>query len=306
MIVQFGGQTPLNLASDLEAHGVNIIGTSPSMIDAAEDRNLFRSILERTDLKQPDNRIANSQEQAYELAGEIGFPILLRPSFVLGGRGMFIVYDMQEMKNIIREVFDAAPGKPVLLDKFLEDAYELDVDCICDGETSVIGGILQHVEFAGVHSVMQDGNATSYTFQRYFRESTQSDPCTRRELQVVGLMNVQYAIKNDELFIIEVNPRASRTVPFVSKAIGVPLAKLAARVMAGKTQSPQIHKRNYSSLLGGQRIGFPIWSFYKNNAKPRNALYRRSYGHRQGSRCRLRKVTDGGKTKSTRQRRCIY
>ncbi|MEC7609456.1 MAG: carbamoyl-phosphate synthase large subunit, partial [Verrucomicrobiota bacterium] len=235
VIVQFGGQTPLNLASDLEAHGVNIIGTSPSMIDAAEDRNLFRSILERTDLKQPDNRIANSQEQAYELAGEIGFPILLRPSFVLGGRGMFIVYDMQEMKDIIREVFDAAPGKPVLLDKFLEDAYELDVDCICDGETSVIGGILQHVEFAGVHSgdaaMVMPPHTLSKDILEKVRKATHA---LARELQVVGLMNIQYAIKDEELFIIEVNPRASRTVPFVSKAIGIPLAKLAARVMAGE------------------------------------------------------------------------
>ncbi|MEC8649310.1 MAG: carbamoyl-phosphate synthase large subunit [Verrucomicrobiota bacterium] len=235
VIVQFGGQTPLNLASDLEAHGVNIIGTSPSMIDAAEDRNLFRSILERTDLKQPDNRIANSQEQAYELAGEIGFPILLRPSFVLGGRGMFIVYDMQEMKDIIREVFDAAPGKPVLLDKFLEDAYELDVDCICDGETSVIGGILQHVEFAGVHSgdaaMVMPPHTLSKDILEKVRKATHA---LARELQVVGLMNIQYAIKDEELFIIEVNPRASPTVPFVSKAIGIPLAKLAARVMAGE------------------------------------------------------------------------
>ena len=152
VIVQFGGQTPLNLASELEAHGVNIIGTSPSMIDAAEDRNLFRDILDRVGLKQPENRIANSLEEAYERAREIGFPILLRPSFVLGGRGMFIVYDMDEMKKIVRDVFDVAPGTPVLLDKFLEDAYELDVDCISDGENTVIGGMLQHVEFAGVHS----------------------------------------------------------------------------------------------------------------------------------------------------------
>ncbi|MFU8847156.1 MAG: carbamoyl-phosphate synthase large subunit [Opitutales bacterium] len=234
-IVQFGGQTPLNLASELEAHGVNIIGTSPAMIDAAEDRNLFRDILSRVDLKQPENRIAHSQEQAYELAGEIGFPILLRPSFVLGGRGMFIVYDMEEMKGIIREVFDAAPGKPVLLDKFLEDAYELDVDCISDGETTVIGGMLQHVEFAGVHSgdaaMVMPPHTLSAEMLDKVRVATYA---LAKELKVVGLMNVQYAIKDDELYIIEVNPRASRTVPFVSKAIGVPLAKLAARVMAGE------------------------------------------------------------------------
>lgn len=238
VIVQFGGQTPLNLASDLEAHGVNIIGTSPSMIDAAEDRDLFRKILDRIDLKQPKNRIAHSQEQAYELAGEIGFPILLRPSFVLGGRGMFIVYDIGEMKAIVRDVFEVAPGKPVLLDQFLEDAYELDVDCISDGETAVIGGMLQHVEFAGVHSgdaaMVMPPHTLSDAMLEKVREATYA---LARELEVIGLMNVQYAIKDDELFIIEVNPRASRTVPFVSKAIGVPLAKLAARVMAGEKLS---------------------------------------------------------------------
>ncbi|PXA04996.1 carbamoyl phosphate synthase large subunit [Coraliomargarita sinensis] len=234
-IVQFGGQTPLNLATELEAHGVNIIGTSPAMIDAAEDRHLFREILTRVDLKQPKNRIANSQEQAYELAGEIGFPILLRPSFVLGGRGMFIVYDMDEMKGIIREVFDAAPGTPVLLDQFLEDAFELDVDCISDGETTVIGGMLQHVEFAGVHSGDAAMVMPPHTLSKEMLEKVRTASyALARELKVIGLMNVQYAVKDDELYIIEVNPRASRTVPFVSKAIGVPLAKLAARVMAGE------------------------------------------------------------------------
>lgn len=238
VIVQFGGQTPLNLASQLEAHGVNIIGTSPSMIDAAEDRNLFRNILDKIGLQQPKNRIANSQEEAYELAGEIGFPILLRPSFVLGGRGMFIVYDMLEMKQIIREVFDVAPGKPVLLDQFLEDAYELDVDCISDGETTLIGGMLQHVEFAGVHSGDAAMVMPPHTLSEAILEKVRTASYDlARELQVVGLMNIQYAIKNDELFIIEVNPRASRTIPFVSKAIGVPLAKLAARVMAGEKLS---------------------------------------------------------------------
>jgi len=235
-IVQFGGQTPLNLASELEAHGVNIIGTSPSMIDAAEDRNRFREILDRIDLKQPDNRIANSEEEVYELAGEIGFPILLRPSFVLGGRGMFIVYNMDEMKQIVREVFDVAPGKPVLLDKFLEDAYELDVDCISDGETTVIGGMLQHVEFAGVHSGDAAMVMPPHTLDAELLETVRKATyALAKELDVVGLMNIQFAVKDNELYIIEVNPRASRTIPFVSKAIGVPIAKLAARVMAGET-----------------------------------------------------------------------
>ena len=235
VIVQFGGQTPLNLASELESHGVNIIGTSPSMIDAAEDRDQFRDILDRIGLKQPENRIAHSLDQAYELADEIGFPILLRPSFVLGGRGMFIVYDIEEMRKIVREVFDVAPGTPVLLDKFLEDAFELDVDCISDGETTVIGGMLQHVEFAGVHSgdaaMVMPPHTLSPSMLETVRDASYA---LAKELKVIGLMNVQYAIKDDELYIIEVNPRASRTVPFVSKAIGVPLAKYAARIMAGE------------------------------------------------------------------------
>jgi len=235
-IVQFGGQTPLNLAQELEAHGVNIIGTSPKSIDLAEDRESFKNILDQVGLQQPDNRIALSLEEAYEMAGEIGFPILLRPSFVLGGRGMFIVYDMKELKDVIREAFDAAPGKPVLLDKFLEDAIEIDVDCISDGKTTVIGGMLEHVEFAGVHSgdaaMVMPPHTIGKAMRKRIRESTYA---LAEALEVVGLMNVQYAVKGDELYVLEVNPRASRTVPFVSKAIGIPLAKLAAQVMAGAT-----------------------------------------------------------------------
>ncbi len=235
VIVQFGGQTPLNLATELSKNGVKIIGTSPEMIDAAEDRDQFRTILEELNLKQPANRIAHSREEAYLAAESIGFPVLLRPSFVLGGRGMFIVYNLEEMRNIITEVFEAAPGKPVLIDKFLEDAYELDVDCISDQETTVIGGILQHVEFAGVHSgdaaMVMPPHTLSPDIIKTVRVATHA---LAKALKVIGLMNVQYAIKDDELFIIEVNPRASRTVPFVSKAIGQSLAKLAARVMAGE------------------------------------------------------------------------
>lgn len=234
-IVQFGGQTPLNLATQLAEKGVNIIGTSPEMIDAAEDRDQFRTILENLDLKQPKNRIAQSRDEAYQAAEEIGFPVLLRPSFVLGGRGMFIVYNLEEMRAIITDVFEAAPGKPVLIDKFLEDAYELDVDCISDQETTVIGGMLQHVEFAGVHSgdaaMVMPPHTLSPEMIETVRTATHA---LAKALEVVGLMNIQYAIKDDELFIIEVNPRASRTVPFVSKAIGCSLAKLAARVMAGE------------------------------------------------------------------------
>ncbi|MBN2235038.1 MAG: carbamoyl-phosphate synthase large subunit, partial [Opitutales bacterium] len=236
VIVQFGGQTPLNLASELSEYGINIIGTSHESIEKAEDREFFKNVLEKIGLKQPVNRTARSPEEAYEMAGAIGFPILLRPSFVLGGRGMFIVYDMDELKRVVREAFDVAPGKPVLLDKFLEDAIELDVDCISDGETVVIGGMLEHIEFAGVHSgdaaMVLPPHTLGKAMLDKVREATYA---LAKELKIIGLMNIQYAIKDGELYILEANPRASRTIPFVSKAIGVPLAKLAAKVMVGKT-----------------------------------------------------------------------
>ena len=233
-IVQYGGQTPLNLATGLQEAGVNVIGTSPESIDLAEDREKFKRILEEIGLKQPQNETAMHPDEAAEKAARIGYPILLRPSFVLGGRGMFIVYNEEELNGVVKEAFAVAPGKPVLLDKFLEEAIELDVDCISDGETSVVGGMLQHIEFAGVHSgdaamVMPPHDLS----KEMLDEVRQASYDLAKALKVIGLMNVQYAIKDGDLFLIEVNPRASRTVPFVSKAIGVPLAKLGARVMAG-------------------------------------------------------------------------
>ncbi|EDY84561.1 carbamoyl-phosphate synthase, large subunit [Verrucomicrobiia bacterium DG1235] len=237
-IVQYGGQTPLNLATELKANGVNIIGTSPESIDAAEDRELFKQILDETGLKQPDNKTVLNEKEAYEMADVVGFPLLLRPSFVLGGRGMFIVHTMDEMKAVIREAFDASPDKPVLLDKFLEDAIELDVDCISDGETSIIGGMLEHIEYAGVHSGDAAMVLPPHTLGKEMIETVrQASFRLAKALKVVGLMNIQFAIKDDELYVLEVNPRASRTVPFVSKAIGVPLAKVAAKIMTGKKLS---------------------------------------------------------------------
>jgi carbamoyl-phosphate synthase large subunit len=234
-IVQFGGQTPLNLASALKANGVNIIGTSPESIEAAEDRKLFAAILNKIGLRQPDNRTAMNETEAVAFAQEVGYPVLLRPSFVLGGRGMFILYSEDDLKAVVRQVFDVMPGKPVLIDKFLEDAIELDVDCLSDGETSVIGGILEHIEYAGVHSgdasMVMPPHTLGPSMLAAVRAATQA---LARELKVVGLMNVQFAIKDSQLYVLEVNPRASRTVPFVAKAIGVPLAKLAAQVMTGK------------------------------------------------------------------------
>ena len=234
VIVQFGGQTPLNLATALKANGVNIIGTSPESIEAAEDRKLFAKILDKVGLRQPANRTAMNEADALTAARELGFPVLLRPSFVLGGRGMFIVYSEEEFRAVVRQAFEVMPDKPVLIDDFLEDAIELDVDCISDGETSVIGGMLEHIEFAGVHSgdaaMVMPPHTLSPAMLETVRQATHA---LARELKVIGLMNVQFAIKDQQLYVLEVNPRASRTVPFVAKAIGVPMAKLAAKVMTG-------------------------------------------------------------------------
>src|SRR5690606_16426567 len=233
-IVQFGGQTPLNLASALKANGVNIIGTSPESIDVAEDRKLFAAVLDKLDLKSPAHRTAMNEEDALTFAREVGFPVLLRPSFVLGGRGMFIVYNEEEFKSVVRQAFEVMPGKPVLIDKFLEDAIELDVDCISDGDTSIIGGMLEHIEFAGVHSGDAAMVMPPHTLAPHMLDTVRrATHALAKELNVVGLMNIQFAIKDQQLYILEVNPRASRTVPFVAKAMGVPLAKLAAKIMTG-------------------------------------------------------------------------
>ena len=243
-IAQFGGQTPLNLALGLQKNGVNILGTSPQSIETAEDRKLFAAMLQKLKIPQPPNGIATNEAEALAVAKSLGYPILVRPSFVLGGRAMQIVYSDSELQHYMRFAVEASPERPVLVDQFLEDATEVDVDCIADvGQfendregTMVIGGILEHIEFAGVHSgdaamVLPPHTLSSKVIQ-IIREYTHA---MARELEVVGLMNVQYAVKGDAVYVLEVNPRASRTVPFVSKAIGVPLAKLAAKVMAGKT-----------------------------------------------------------------------
>jgi len=237
-IVQFGGQTPLNLAAALKANGVNIIGTSPESIEIAEDRKLFAAVIDKLKLRQPANRTAMSEGEVEAFAREVGYPVLLRPSFVLGGRGMFIAYSEEDLRAVTKQVFEVMPDKPVLIDQFLEDAIELDVDCLSDGETSVIGGMLEHIEFAGVHSGDAAMVIPPHTLgPEMLAEVRTATYALARELRVVGLMNIQFAIKDGQLFVLEVNPRASRTVPFVAKAIGVPLAMLAARVMAGMTLS---------------------------------------------------------------------
>ncbi len=234
VIVQFGGQTPLNLAADLERHGVPIIGTSPKSIEQAEDRKFFSELLDKLNLKQAEAGTATNEAEAILIANRITYPVLVRPSFVLGGRGMMIVYNDSELSRYMREAVIASPERPVLVDRFLNNATEVDVDCISDGETSVVGAIMEHIEQAGIHSGDSACVIPAFTLTDHIKaEITRAATDLARELKVIGLMNIQFAVKDEQLYVIEVNPRASRTVPFVSKATGVSLAKLAAKVMVG-------------------------------------------------------------------------
>jgi len=236
VFVQFGGQTPLNLASGLKAAGVPILGTQPESIETAEDRRLFADMLDKVGLRQTPNGSATNTEEAVAIARKIGYPALVRPSFVLGGRAMELVYNEEDLRRYMASAIEVTPDRPVLIDRFLEDAIEVDVDCISDGETTVIGAIMEHIEEAGIHS--GDSACVIPTFslsQKVLDEISTATKAMARELNVRGLMNVQFAVKGDNVYVLEVNPRASRTVPFVSKAIGVPFAKLAAKVMTGKS-----------------------------------------------------------------------
>jgi len=236
VIVQFGGQTPLNLAVPLANANVPILGTSPDSIDRAEDRKRFQQFLQKLNLLQPENGTAQTTEEALEIAARISYPVVVRPSYVLGGRAMRIVYNEKDLKAYMTSAIDVSPERPILIDKFLKDAIEVDVDAISDGETTVVGGIMQHIEEAGIHSgdsaCVLPPHTLSAALIEKIKEATYA---MAKELKVKGLMNVQYAIKGDILYVLEVNPRASRTVPFVSKATGIPLAKLATKVMLGKT-----------------------------------------------------------------------
>jgi carbamoyl-phosphate synthase large subunit len=236
VVVQFGGQTPLNLADGLKAAGVPIFGTQPESIETAEDRKLFAAMLDKLGLRQTPSGSAVSTDEAVKIATKIGYPVLVRPSFVLGGRAMELVYNEKDLRRYMANAIEVTPDRPVLVDRFLEDAIEVDVDCISDGETTVIGAIMEHIEEAGIHS--GDSACVIPTFslsQKVLDDISSATKAMARELNVRGLMNVQFAVKGEDVYVLEVNPRASRTVPFVSKAIGVPLAKLAAKIMAGKT-----------------------------------------------------------------------
>jgi len=236
VIVQFGGQTPLNLANALKRAGARIIGTSPESIDRAEDRESFKALLDKLGLRQPPNGIAVSSSQALDIAERIGYPVVVRPSYVLGGRAMEIVYDDEALAYYMAHAVKASPDHPVLIDKFLNDATELDVDAICDGRTVVIGGVMEHIEEAGVHSGDSACSLPPRSIKGAILDEVKRQ--TRElalELETVGLINIQFAIKGDQIYLLEVNPRASRTIPFVSKTIGAPLAQYAARVMAGKS-----------------------------------------------------------------------
>ena len=240
VIVQFGGQTPLKRAQDLEANGVPIIGTSPDMIDCAEDRERFQQMLHELGLKQPPNRTARTPEDAIRLAAEIGYPLVVRPSYVLGGRAMEIVHEQGDLERYMREAVKVSNDSPVLLDHFLNDATEVDVDALSDGNQVIVGGIMQHIEQAGVHSGDSACSLPPYTLSREIQDELRDQTeKMAKALNVCGLMNVQFAIQDGTVYVLEVNPRASRTVPFVSKATGLQLAKVAARCMAGRTLAEQ-------------------------------------------------------------------
>jgi carbamoyl-phosphate synthase large subunit len=263
VIVQYGGQTPLKLVRALEAEGVPIIGTSPDSIDLAEDRERFQQLINQLNLRQPPNRIARTTAEALHLAEEIGYPIVVRPSYVLGGRAMEIVYDPDELNNYMQEAVAISEDSPILLDHFLDNAIEIDVDAVCDGKTILIGGIMEHIEQAGIHSGDSACSLPPYALSPQMQMQIQIQmEQIAKALQVIGLVNAQFAIQDQTIYILEVNPRASRTVPFVSKATGLGLAQIAARCMVGKTLLEQgIKKMTIPNFYSVKEAVFPFAKF---------------------------------------------
>jgi carbamoyl-phosphate synthase large subunit len=263
VIVQYGGQTPLKLARALEAAGAQIIGTSPDSIDLAEDRERFQQLIHKIGLRQPPNRTARTADNALTLADQIGYPLVVRPSYVLGGRAMEIVYNQDELKKYMHQAVAVSNDSPVLLDRFLEDAIEVDVDAICDGEQVLIGGIMEHIEQAGVHSGDSACSLPPYGLSAMMQDQMR-EQMTRmaKALNVVGLVNAQFAIQNQSIYVLEVNPRASRTVPFVSKSTGLSLARIAARCMVGRSLAAQgITQECVPSYYSVKEAVFPFVKF---------------------------------------------
>ncbi|HHI82185.1 MAG TPA: carbamoyl-phosphate synthase large subunit, partial [Rhizobiales bacterium] len=262
VIVQYGGQTPLNLAARLEKEGVPILGTSPDAIDLAEDRDRFSKLLRRLKLTQPENGIAKTGAQAVKIATEIGYPVVIRPSYVLGGRAMEIVHDQASLERYISEAVVVSGKSPVLLDRYLSGAIEVDVDAICDGRKVHVAGIMEHIEEAGIHSGDSACSLPVHSLKKSLvREIERQTKSLALALNVRGLMNVQFAVKDDEIYILEVNPRASRTVPFVAKVTGDPVAKIAARVMAGEKLSTFGLKKKKLDHVAVKEAVFPFARF---------------------------------------------
>ena len=285
VIVQFGGQTPLNLAADLESHGVPIIGTSPKSIEQAEDRKFFSALLDKLNLKQAEAGTATNEVEAITIANRIGYPVLVRPSFVLGGRAMMIVYCDEELSRYMREAVTASPERPVLVDRFLDNATEIDVDCISDGETSVVGAIMQHIEQAGIHSGDSACVIPAFSLSEKIKtEIVRAAKDLARELEVRGLMNIQFAVKDEELYVIEVNPRASRTCQ-------------ARRENHGrrKARGHGLHRNHHTRpfLREGSRVPVEPLPRHRYRARPRDEIYRRGHGYRYGLGHGLCKIADG-------------
>ncbi len=295
-IVQFGGQTPLKLAAALEAAGIPILGTSPDAIDLAEDRERFQVLLQELGLRQPANGMARTLAEAKAVADKIGYPVVIRPSYVLGGRAMRIVHDHAGLERYLIEAVSVTGNNPVLIDRYLSDASEVDVDCLADGKDVFVAGIMEHIEEAGIHSGDSACSLPPYSLESgVVDEIKRQTALLAKALNVVGLMNVQFAVKDGDIYLLEVNPRASRTVPFVAKATGVPIAKIAARIMAGESLALVQPGRAALEACRGERSRVPLRPLPRRRhpARAGNEIDRRGDGHRHRFRPRLRQVAAG-------------